>query len=309
MFLSEGICLISSHPLVIKRPSRSSASKNQEMIGIAPIHTEHGRASSKGMSPAAYHGASFTSCVNSILPSLLRTLNSLPPTSPSPITPPMTQLIHCLIMVPVSAPLHKKWFPGSAPRLSQTSKPSSTTSSPGSKGSPTLSPTLASDPLPKEVKTGKIDRALSILSGRSRLSRSPSPNRPRPPDPLLHAYGVLDVTLSCYLPEALDPDDASVREKCKREDTTLDELVTPLVLLLTRLCIGDEASRARLRDWLIPPHLDRTSPLEARSDTLGRCLRLLGSVYHTNLKKAIGEMLYAMCDSDGEHKDGGQRCC
>ena len=111
--------------------------------------------------------------------------------------------------------------------------------------------------------------------------------------------------LAYYLPEALDPDDASVREKCTRDDTTLDELVTPLVLLVARLCIGSEPSRARLRDWLIPSNLDRTNPLEARSDTLGRCLRLLGSIYHTNLKKAVGEMLYAMCDSDGKHGKGG----
>jgi len=111
--------------------------------------------------------------------------------------------------------------------------------------------------------------------------------------------------LTYYLPEALDPDEASVREKCTRDDTTLDELVTPLVLLVTRLCIGNEPSRGRLRDWLIPSNLDRTNPLEARSDILGRCLRLLGSVYHTNLKKAVGEMLYAMCDSDGKREKGG----
>lgn len=115
----------------------------------------------------------------------------------------------------------------------------------------------------------------------------------------------MDVTLARYLPEALDPDDASVREKCKRDDTTLDELVTPLVLLVARICIGDESSRARLRTWLIPSNLDRTSPLEARPDTLGRCLRLLGSVYHANLKKAVGEMMYAMCDLDGKHRSGG----
>jgi hypothetical protein len=112
----------------------------------------------------------------------------------------------------------------------------------------------------------------------------------------------MDVTLARYLPDALDPDDASVREKCKRDDTTLDELVTPLVLLIARICIGDEASRARLRAWLIPLDLDRTNPLEARPDALGRCLRLLGSVYHANLKKAVGEMMYAMCDLDGKHK-------
>ena len=215
----------------------------------------------------------------------------------------MTQVIHNLIMIPVSGSLHPKWFPQSSPH---SSKHSPTTSSPTSKGSPTFSPTLASsDSLQKEVKIGKIDRALSMLSARSRPSRSPSPTPSNPPDTLLHAYDILDVTLAYYLPEALEPDDASVREKCKREDTTLDELVTPLVLLVTRLCIGDEASRVRLRDWLIPSNLDRTSPLEARSDILGRCLRLLGSVYHTNLKKAIGEMLYAMCDSDGKHGSGG----
>lgn len=287
-----------------KDSCRSSVSKNQEATGIVPTHKAHGLANLKGMFPAVRWGSFLTSYVHSILPSLLRTFNSLPPTFPSPITPPMTQLIHNLIMVPVSAPLHQKWFPQSAPlssHVSQTSKPSSTTSSPVSKESPTLSPTSASDSLPKEGKTGKIDRALSMLSGRSRPPRSPSPNPPSPPDTLLHTYNILDITLAYYLPDALDPDDASAREKCKREDTTLDELVTPLVLLVTRLCIGDETSRARLRGWLIPPSLDRTSPLEAHSDTLGRCLRLLGSVYHTNLKKAVGEMLYAMCDSDGKY--------
>lgn len=223
----------------------------------------------------------------------------------------MTQLIHSLIMIPVSPPLHQKWFPQSVPtssHISHTSKPSSTTSSPVSKGSPTLSPTVASDPLPKEAKTGKIDRALSMLSAYSRSPRSPSPNPSNSQDTLLHAYNLLNVTLAYYLPEVLDPDDASVREKCNQDDTTLDELVTPLVLLTTRLCIGDEPSRARLRGWLVPSNLDRTSPLEARSDALGRCLRLLGSVYHTNLKKAVGEMLYAMCDSDGKHGNGG-KCC
>lgn len=216
----------------------------------------------------------------------------------------MTQLIHSLIMIPVSAPLHQKWFPQSVPtssHISHASKSSSVTSSPVSKGSPTLSPTLASDPLPKEAKTGKLDRALSMLSAYSRSPRSPSPNSSNFQDTLLHAYNLLNVTLAYYLPEALDPDDASVKEKCNRDDTTLDELVTPLALLTTRLCIGDEPSRARLRGWLVPPNLDRTSPLEARSDALGRCLRLLGSVYHTNLKKAVGEMLYAMCDSDGKY--------
>ena len=38
-----------------------------------------------------------------------------------------------------------------------------------------------------------------------------------------------------------------------------------------------------------------------RADFMGRCIRLLGSVYHTRLKDAVGEMLFAACDSDGEY--------
>jgi hypothetical protein len=120
-------------------------------------------------------------------------------------------------------------------------------------------------------------------------------------DTLLHAYNILDISLSHYLPGDIDPDESSVRSMCTRETQgTLDNLITPLVVLITRLSITDEGCRSRVRNWLLPSNLDRTSPLEGRSDMLGRCLRLLRSVYHTGLKDSVGEMLFAICDSDGK---------
>jgi len=105
--------------------------------------------------------------------------------------------------------------------------------------------------------------------------------------------------LAYYLPGDIDPDDITVREKCKKEgETNLDDILTPLVVLITRICLGDEGSRARLREWVLPHDLDRTVALESRSDFLGRCLRILPCVYHGRLKDAVGEMFYAMCDSD-----------
>ena len=102
------------------------------------------------------------------------------------------------------------------------------------------------------------------------------------------------------MPDAIDPDDASVRQKCVREmDQPLDDVMTPLVVLITKLCQADEGSRTRMRQWLLPDDLDRTSPLEGRADLLGRLLRSLASVHHAKLKNAVGEMLYAICDSDG----------
>ena len=117
---------------------------------------------------------------------------------------------------------------------------------------------------------------------------------------LLRAYDMLDVSLSHYMPDAVDPDDSGVRARCMREmDQPLDDVMTPLAVLITKLCIADEDSRRRMREWILPEDLDRTSPLEGRADLLGRLLRLLGSVHHTKLKNGVGEMLYAICDSDG----------
>jgi hypothetical protein len=50
--------------------------------------------------------------------------------------------------------------------------------------------------------------------------------------------------------------------------------------------------------WAVPEDLDRSSPLEERPDITGRCLRLLSCVYHPRLKDAIGELLFAIADSD-----------
>ena len=173
---------------------------------------------------------------------LLQTFFSLPPTSPAPISPPLTHLIHSLITIPVSPALQPIWLGG------------------------------------------------------NKTSSKPQP------DILKCAFDLLERTLSHYLPGDISPDAEEVREKCSDEvgDKSLDDVLAPLAVLITRLCSGDETSRARVRQWIVPDDLDRSESLEGRSDTLGRCLRLLGSVYHPRLKDSVGEMLYAMSGSDGE---------
>ncbi len=182
--------------------------------------------------------------------------------------------------------------------------PTSPTSGPGSPIS-TSGGNLASDP-PRETSRhhGAFDRAKSMLSASRRsLSRSSSPApSPSPPnhDTLLHAYGLLEVSLSHYFPGTVESDDASVRATAKAEsESTLDELLAPLVMLLLKLVTGDTGARDRVREWLLPSNLDRTVVLESRADTLGRLLRLLTSVYHTRLNSISGELLYAVCNHDG----------
>ncbi|KAH9059374.1 guanine nucleotide exchange factor [Lactarius vividus] len=214
--------------------------------------------------------------LHGILPPLLRTFNSLSAGSPSPLAPPLNHV----------------WLPPTTP-----------TSGPGSPVS-TSGGNLASDS-PRETSRhhGAFDRAKSMLSaGRRSLSRSSSPApSPTPPnhDTLLHAYGLLEVSLSHYFPGTVESDDASVRATAKAEsESTLDELLAPLVMLLLKLVTGDTGARDRMREWLFPSNLDRTVVLESRADTLGRLLRLLTSVYHTRLNSMSGELLYAVCNHD-----------
>jgi len=64
--------------------------------------------------------------------------------------------------------------------------------------------------------------------------------------------------------------------------------------------LADDGAKVKIRELLLPADLDRMRSLESREDLLGRCLRLLASIHHARLKDAIGEMLFAICDSDGE---------
>jgi guanine nucleotide exchange factor synembryn len=241
---------------------------------------------------------SLTSLHLSLLPPLLRAFNSLQPSSPSPLAPPLNHIVHSLLAIPFTKSLQKTWLPPNS--RSRRGSPPLGSSSPVSSNS-----SLASDS-PREASrpTGAFDRAKSMLTaGRLSLSRSSSPARPPSPpniDTLLNAYSLLEVTLSHYFPGTIEPDDPSVRATAKAEsDSTLDELLAPLVMLLCKLVTGDIGSRERLHEWLLPANLDRTVVLESRADTLGRLLRLLTSVYHSRLNVTSGELLYAICNHDG----------
>ncbi|KAJ7174301.1 guanine nucleotide exchange factor, partial [Mycena filopes] len=280
-------------------------------------------------------GDSWSPKLDPILPPLLRVFHALPPTFPAPVAAPLTHIIHSLITIPVSPALRAEWF-GASPRSSGTSSPNHKPAvlappvvippsprradSSSSTSSRTHSPVRSGTPT--SPKSSTLDRALSVLAaGRRSLSRSPSPVPPSasasssgqgaqssakklPGDTLLRAHALLEVALAHYFPDATEADDAAVREMVKAEagpSATLDDELSPLVVLITRLCIADEGARTRTRDWVCPPDLDRSAEagaLEGRPDFLGRCLRLMGSVYHPRLKDSVGEMLFAVCDSD-----------
>ncbi|KAF5333430.1 hypothetical protein D9611_002341 [Ephemerocybe angulata] len=236
-----------------------------------------------------------------LLSPILRVFLRLQPSSPCPMAAPLTHTIHALIGFPIAPALKTIWFstqPVSPSRTSSSNSPKAP--SPKRLGSQSSSRSQSpSRSSPTTSKPSTLDRALSVLTaGRSR-SRSPSPVVTSSTQVVNKALDLLDATLTRYFPGKTEADDASVREKVKKESTdTLDDLLSPIVVLITKLCVADETCRTRVRQFIVPDDLDRSSPLEERSDILGRCLRLMGSVYHARLKDAIGEMIFAACDNN-----------
>ena len=189
-----------------------------------------------------------------------------------------------MITIPVSPRFHSSWFPDAS----------------------------AGTTITEDIRECCSNRSIDKFDPKSRLSetvpsdevqllsQSSSPPLSTGQDVLARAYNILDSCLSYYMPGPIDPDDSLVTEICKKTgDSTLDDILAPLTLLITRLCLSHAKCKSRLRNWLLPANLDRTYSLEARPNLLGRCLRLLVCVYHPKLKDAMGEMLFALCDSDG----------
>ncbi|KAL0569968.1 hypothetical protein V5O48_011986 [Marasmius crinis-equi] len=128
-------------------------------------------------------------------------------------------------------------------------------------------------------------------------------------DVVEHTKTLLSKTLKYYFPGQESPDAESIRAFAKSKHPqdaldddlpALDNVLAPLIILATRLCIGDASARSRICSFMVPDDLDRdpARPLDERASTLGRCLRLMGSVYFRRLKECVGEMLWAMCGQD-----------
>ncbi|KAK0207247.1 hypothetical protein IW262DRAFT_1536778 [Armillaria fumosa] len=73
------------------------------------------------------------------------------------------------------------------------------------------------------------------------------------------------------------------RPKKELRNGSLEDIISPPIVLIIRLCL-DAWTAPRMNCAL---NLDRSAPLEGWLDILGRCLRLMGSVYHPELEDDI----------------------
>lgn len=198
----------------------------------------------------------------------------------------MTHLLHALLPIPCIDRLQPVWFADFGDSGEASDKTHKGWKSIGSalwdslpsRGNRADSPTQeynsqssspGASPKGKEKDTdGKnaLDRALSMLDPRRSLSsRSSSPvsvhtvkdvcKDPSRPEVLVRAMDLLDASLAHYLPGNVDSDDTSIKQICQQEDVQLDHVLTPLVLLVTKLCRQNLECRKTFRNRILPPDL------------------------------------------------------
>jgi hypothetical protein len=92
------------------------------------------------------------------------------------------------------------------------------------------------------------------------------------------------------------------------EDTAVDEILPPVLLLLARGAAAVDEFRVYIRDQILPRDLDRSAeagPLEKRRGLLGQLLRLMQTGRHFASRDSAGELIWAICGGDGECEYSG----
>lgn len=222
-----------------------------------------------------------------------------------PFHAPMTHIVHCLLSIPIEN-YKDAWYSTPWPSVPVTSGPSNFLKTARSlftsrSVSPTPPSLKRSDPPSKSKNSGS--RNPSPCSSSSSSSSSPPATRssmdvPPTADTVQRCFNLINCCLEHYFPGNVESDAKEVRNRAASESVNLDELLSGPLLLVRKLVDGDVDARRRAKNWILPDDLDRTEPLESRSDTLGKLVRLLSSVYHPRLASCAGEVIFAICDSD-----------
>ncbi|KIR58484.1 hypothetical protein I314_05729 [Cryptococcus bacillisporus CA1873] len=220
--------------------------------------------------------------------------------------PLLTQIINTLLLVPFNTRLLPTWASvPECPNFPQVN--SSSGASPTMRNILTRLGNIGSPSSPRKTFAGSLAPPHSRSSAGDQRS---APNSPRGsfsslkpgsdatsdhialPSRLLK---ILDQFFDTYLPYPKRPDDDLPH------GLVLDEMLPPLLLLITNAILGLESVRLWIKETLLPVSLDRSpeaGPLESREGLLGNILRLMTCAGHTQTRNAAGELMWAVCNGD-----------
>ncbi|KAI7823208.1 guanine nucleotide exchange factor [Gamsiella multidivaricata] len=162
----------------------------------------------------------------SLLPTIVSILITIPPSSPNPLQPPHSHAIHVLLNFPISTS--------------------------------------------------------ALLVTRSQQAE---------------LLNVLTQILDDTLKHSLNTDE-EVSTDGLSNGTELDEIVPPLIIVLTNIASAGGEGKAFLKARLLPDDVDRSKPLEKGDSFSARLIRRMTSLRFPQIRETISQLLFVVCNED-----------
>ncbi|KAF9097346.1 hypothetical protein BGX29_008112 [Mortierella sp. GBA35] len=108
---------------------------------------------------------------------------------------------------------------------------------------------------------------------------------------------VLLQTLDDTLKHSLNTDDEASTDGMSN-GTELDEIVPPLVIVLTNIASAGGEGRKAMKARLLPDDVDRSRPLEKGDSFSARLIRRMTSARFPQIKETVSQLLFVVCNED-----------
>ncbi|KAG0240584.1 guanine nucleotide exchange factor [Mortierella sp. GBAus27b] len=80
--------------------------------------------------------------------------------------------------------------------------------------------------------------------------------------------------------------------------TDLDEIVPPLVIVLTNIAGAGPEAKAALKARMLPDDVDRSKPLDKGNSFSARLIRRMTSIRFPRIQETVCQLLFVICDED-----------
>ncbi|KAF9949548.1 hypothetical protein BGZ65_007233, partial [Modicella reniformis] len=104
---------------------------------------------------------------------------------------------------------------------------------------------------------------------------------------------ILDVTLK----HSLNTDEEASTDGLSN-GTDLDEILPPLILVLTNIAAVGAEAKAALKARLLPDDVDRSRPLDKGDSFSARLIRRMTSVRFPQIRETVSQLLFVVCDEN-----------
>ncbi|KAJ3172550.1 hypothetical protein HDU88_005878 [Geranomyces variabilis] len=90
------------------------------------------------------------------------------------------------------------------------------------------------------------------------------------------------------------------RKGASAAGTDLDQVLPPLIIVMSGIARQDTTARAVMRGLLMPDDIDRSKPLDQGSTVTARLIGFMTALVVPNVRESVCDLLYVLCDENAE---------